>query len=133
MRLLVTAVLFATFTPVASGAPPMRAPGTAGGLADSCRALSEIFSQTNATMTPDEEGARIGAAGYCLGFVKGFRYGHLYLSTLVQQAAFCIPHEVTEDQIARVVVKRVESHPEIEHVESPVFLAEVLSSTWPCR
>lgn len=131
MRWIVAVVLLAISVP--SYPLDMANFGTARGLSDSCNAMLQVSrAELTNPIAPEDEGAFFAASGMCLGFIQGFRNGLYYAYSLGLSPSICLPDGVTDDQIARVLIKKVEQNPEIEHLKAGPFLAVTLSATWPC-
>ena len=65
--------------------------------------------------------------GQCSGSIGSITY------FLKSNSLVCIPADVTGDQITRVIVKQLETHPEQLHLRFELQAAYALGSTWPCR
>jgi hypothetical protein len=61
---------------------------------------------------------------FCLGFLSGLSYASNH---------GCAPKGVTQGQIARVVVKYIDSHPERMQEQFGILALEALTSAFPCR
>jgi Rap1a immunity proteins len=63
--------------------------------------------------------------GYCVDLVIG-------LARDAYAPRICLPREVTDEQIVRVVVQYIDSQPARLHEDFAVLATEALSKTWPC-
>jgi hypothetical protein len=61
---------------------------------------------------------------YVVGAVDGMWWGEPNL--------ICLPQGVTQDQLAEVVAKYLEDHPERLHLGAPVLIADALQPAFPC-
>ena len=62
--------------------------------------------------------------GYCLGLVSGVFYS---------SREICAPAEVTNGQLARVVVQYVDARPARMHEGFKKFALEAMKAAWPCK
>jgi hypothetical protein len=65
-------------------------------------------------------------SGECSGAVQMLRY------TSRRNAGVCYPQQATSGQIARVIVKYLNDHPEKLHEDYRVLSVEALQKAWPC-
>ena len=73
-------------------------------------------------------GAGAGTAhlrGYCVDLVIGVAR-NAYVPSI------CLPREVTDEQIVRVVVRYIDSQPAPLHEDFVLLAIEALRKTWPC-
>lgn len=109
-------------------------PGTARGLVDACDVMLEAVDRNFRQLpTPEDEGAYFTAGGYCMGYLEGFRNGYMVSSIQSGKTNICLPNGVTLEQIARILSKRLEQSPEMEHLPQFGFVSVVLAATWPCE
>lgn len=104
-------------------------------LADGCRVLAEIQAGTAAERY-GSDGVMVKAtsAGYCAGYLNGVLGGYsagVFKSN--QAKKYCLPASVNVSQIARLIAKYVEEHPEVENIDELTFVLAMLAVTWPCR
>jgi hypothetical protein len=72
--------------------------------------------------------------GVCLGFVKGIEAGvSMAYDYENRTAPFCVPDEVTNGQMLRVLTKFITDHPEKAHYQTRVLELEALMKTFPCE
>jgi len=70
----------------------------------------------------------------CRGFINGAYDGHNVVSTIYKQDhVFCPPKNVTVGQIAKVVVKHLENHPEKLHEMAVGAVYAALYLAFPCE
>jgi hypothetical protein len=62
--------------------------------------------------------------GICSGLISGLAYSDLMI---------CIPPEVRNDQMARVVVQYIDQRPVKRHENFLKLASEALRVTWPCK
>src|SRR5262245_65157616 len=63
--------------------------------------------------------------GYCVDLVIGFAR-NAYVPRI------CLPREVTDKQIVRIVVRYIDSQPARLHEDFVLLAKEALRETWPC-
>jgi hypothetical protein len=63
--------------------------------------------------------------GYCVDLVIGVAR-NAYVPSI------CLPREVTDEQIVRVVVRYIDSQPARLHEDFVLLAIEALRKTWPC-
>ena len=63
--------------------------------------------------------------GYCVDLVMG-------VARDAYAPRICLPREVTDEQIVRVVVQYIDSQPARLHEDFVVLAIEALRKTWPC-
>ena len=63
--------------------------------------------------------------GYCVDLVIG-------VARDAYAPRICLPREVTDEQIVRVVVQYIDSQPARLHEDFVVLAMEALRKTWPC-
>lgn len=69
------------------------------------------------------------APGICIGAISGLAF------VLRAIPAYCadVPYAATYDQIARVVIRYIEEHPQRMHKPFLNLAVEALHDAWPCR
>ena len=87
-----------------------------------CKALVE-------DQAPNAELFRLG--NICAGIVIGFASVGQYLSPPEWQ--FCAPATSNAQQLAQVVVKYIEAHPQRIHEDFRRLTVEALHDAWPCK
>lgn len=100
-------------------------------------------------MTPPQvEGGQAGRVGYldgntflrqcensrvaCVTYLQGVNDG--LLAVIVgtnRDMIYCIPSRATIDQVADIVIRYVEAHPERRHLQMPVLMTNALADVWP--
>jgi hypothetical protein len=120
-------VLALAMMATAQSSHPMKAVGgiTADALVKNCRNITLLDKTGNGNALQ---------AGLCSGYIAGFVdgtyigkvHGHLPIP-------YCLPPNVTNDELAKVVIKYADQHPEQLHETAPYFIAKALSVTFPCR
>jgi Rap1a immunity proteins len=81
----------------------------------------------------DQPQSSMFTQGDCMGFVVGVNDGIL-LAYIVQNRPlpFCVPHEVINGQILRVVVKYIKDHPQKGYVQTVILEMYALKDAFPC-
>lgn len=67
-------------------------------------------------------------SGPCIAYVGGVVDGMLW----GEPSYLCLPEGVTQGQLAAVVAKFLEDHPERMHLNAPVLIADALQGAFPC-
>ncbi len=70
-----------------------------------------------------------GLGNFCSGVVHGLAY---LSNNLPPDSRSCIPATSTARQLARVVVKYIEAHPERMHEDFKQLAVEAFHYAWPC-
>ena len=135
---LFAAFVLAAPSPQAFAQAQSDPPSTAKALVDGCRELSRIDSGESEPESYSEEQVLVGilGAGNCLGYINGFLGGYGFAAHQAvgpNTEKICIPKGVTQGQIARVLVNRLEQKPEFEHVAPLPYVIAILQMTWPCN
>jgi hypothetical protein len=78
---------------------------------------------------PIDEG-RFGLAMFCAGVVQGIAV----MALNAPEAGRCAkpPHDVSRQQLVRVVVRYIEARPQRMHEFFPSLVLEALREAWPC-
>ncbi len=79
-------------------------------------------------------------AGVCMGFLAGFPAGQEiqnyvgagYKSTALNRG-YCVPEAANKGQIAQVLVKYLNAHPEKLHYQPGVLMYLALAEAFPCK
>jgi Rap1a immunity proteins len=74
-----------------------------------------------------DDPSRLTTAGMCAGEVVGV------VEAMRTSGLICPPDGVTNDQLVRIVVTEIESHPEGLHEDFIVPASAIFMATWPCR
>src|SRR5690554_4115126 len=94
--------------------------------ADSCRKAIEFSGGSKSSNWKDAL-----EAAECFGYLKGFFDGYNLAEIRESDAsAICIPDNVSLNQVARLVVKTSDDHPEIGHYDRWRLVEHALKSTW---
>jgi Rap1a immunity proteins len=72
----------------------------------------------------EDKNTEIYMRGYCLGLISG-------IYSMSQR--ICAPAEVTNSQLARVVVQYIDARPARMHENFGKFALEAMQAAWPCR
>jgi hypothetical protein len=108
---------------------------TAKDLADGCRALTAMLDSPDvppANFTVENMGSKGMRAGQCAGWLGGFIAGYSVGRGAPAHVNYCLPKDVSTAQIARLVAKRIEDNPQLEHVGRLEATMGILMGTWPC-
>lgn len=69
----------------------------------------------------------------CLGYLQGFSGLNALYEQVQQKTFWCLPDGVRNEQIVRVVVKYLQSHPELLHQSKAGLAALALGEAFPCN
>lgn len=93
-----------------------------------CRPILDVTAEETLPYT------QLNQAGFCMGYVQGISDGLAYSEATTQsKKTVCMPMHVTASQIARVVLRYGDEHPEKLHWPSTDFTIESLRNAFPCR
>lgn len=105
-------------------------------LASGCRAAAEILGNTGSDDGPQGQLEAMKftlGAGNCIGYIRGFIAAHSLMTHRGGAPQYCLPDGVSTEQIARLLVRRLEEHPQFMHSPDMVLVLGVLQGTWPCN
>jgi Rap1a immunity proteins len=72
--------------------------------------------------------------GICLGYVRGVDDGvQTAYDILNETQPYCLPSEVTNGQMIRVLIKFIKDHPEKAHSKTRVLEIESFMDAFPCK
>ena len=72
--------------------------------------------------------------GVCLGFVRGLHMTHeIYGAISENYKVFCLPENVSTTQLAKIILKYLENHPENLHLEAASTAFVALKKVFPCE
>ena len=101
-----------------------------------CRDGNELLSKCKATLKTTTDPKDIPDANFCLGFIVGvadtsITYHGLYNAPHL----VCIPADakIPHTQLATVVVKYLENHPDQLHYEASSTVIAALREVFPCK
>jgi hypothetical protein len=94
-----------------------------GGFAAGSESANDLMPGCRAVV--ENENTDIYMRGYCLGLISGVFYS-------VSQG-ICAPAEVTNGQLARVVVQYIDARPGRMHEGFRKFALEAMKAAWPCK
>ena len=107
-----------------------------------------LFGESGSTMSRRDVDAGSVCIAYLRGFSEGGRaallraagttYGEKIMDWTEAEIAkrfrsFCMPYEVTAGQIAKIVVKYLEAHPETLHKQPMILVHAALDDAFPCK
>jgi hypothetical protein len=72
------------------------------------------------------------AGGVCMGYIDGLRTGLQLLKATNPNARVCIPQEVSISELARVLVKWADQHPELLHKIKVSGALAAWGEAFPC-
>jgi hypothetical protein len=77
-----------------------------------------------------------GCTGFVSGFTDGVKFGTQYAEDKAGKKVpglFCLPGEVENGQIIRIILKYIRDHPEEAHQPTSFLLVDALRRSFPCR
>ncbi|WP_366513046.1 Rap1a/Tai family immunity protein [uncultured Agrobacterium sp.] len=83
------------------------------------------FYVTGASLLTACEKDSLFCIGYVTGVIDGLTWG--------QPTTLCIPDEVKNTQLVRVVKKYLQDNPGRLHLNATVQIADAVQGTWPCQ
>jgi Rap1a immunity proteins len=94
-----------------------------------CKATENIDADTKRVPIKDASDV-----GLCMGFISGVVDLNTLDSGILKHPTngWCVPDSATSTQLAKVVVKYGNEHPEELHVTSVIFVANALLAAFPC-
>ncbi len=129
--LLILCISSTTQTKPSAGAASLPSFASTISAEDLVRLCRPVMNATPENTLPLDQ---TNAAGFCMGYVTGVSDAVSYAEnggTFSQN--LCIPKGVSSSQIARIVVKYGNDHPERLHLHATVFTIEALQGAFPCR
>jgi hypothetical protein len=116
--LLVAAVLIAAAAPAFVADDDVSNKLTGNALLPHCRALV------------DDDFATTPGAGLCAGMISTLFWSQ---RTLGGSLKFCAPSKsITRGQSRQVVLRYLENHPELLHLDIRLLAADAMREAWPC-
>jgi len=102
-----------------TGAQALHAQTTGNKLREQCAAASRSEMSIN--------------AGLCIGFINGFWEVAKMLPLSAKINLACWPDGVTPNQIAKIVVKYLDEHPERLHLPAAQLVYDATYAVFPCE
>jgi|ERR1700683_2305483 len=78
----------------------------------------------------------MGCTGFVSGFTSGMKFGTDYAADKAGKKVpglFCLPDEVENGQIIRIVLKYVRDNPEEAHQPTSFLVVDALRKAFPCK
>lgn len=100
------------------------------------RICSVIENDKN--LSEREFGQLMNCLGYVSGFADGVEHEAMYTNSRAKRATqgasvpFCIPDEVENGQLIRIVLKYIRDNPAQEHKPTPLLIVAALELSFPC-
>lgn len=95
---------------------------------------NKLLSECKETLNDDSQD--FFKSGFCLGFVSATADSMEALNLVVGKYAkkhpYCVPAEVTNGQMVRVIVKSLEAKPADLHLNAYFLVVRALDEAWPC-
>jgi|SRR5271165_6558004 len=106
-------------------------------LVTSCRAIAEVTNSVGRSMPTTDLMEDFHKAGTCMGFIQGV----IDYDTIVTTDKnghptgrhFCVPAEASETQLAKVVVKYGDDHPQQLHLPAAMIVLLAMKDAFPCQ
>lgn len=105
--------------------------GSAETLLNDCSAVNQMDPQTNAVPAKDVQRIQ-----FCFGYVLGVIDMHSIMaagSGRVKDTNYCIPANASWPQLAKVVVKYGNDHPEVLNQAALILISDAFSQAFPCQ
>jgi hypothetical protein len=77
----------------------------------------------------------MACVGYVNGFTSGVDYEVAYANSLTNHkppAPFCLPADVENGQIIRVILKYIRDNPALAHLPTGAIIVDALKTVYPC-
>ena len=121
-----------------SGNPALAETGSGNKLLERCKGAITTLD------TNDYENADQFGSGICFGYLHGSRdaydisvgalkFSGTYDNEITKSVLPCIPEQVQVIQLARILVKYLESHPEELHEDQSFLISKAFLKAFPCR
>lgn len=73
-------------------------------------------------------------AGYCLGFIHSNEQEEMVRKMSDNaKKMYCMPKDITDEQLARVLIKYLEGHPDQLHLAASQLIWMAYSNGWRCK
>lgn len=106
-------------------------------LVEVCRAGNEVTHNVGSNMPMKDLLEDFKKAGTCMGFIQGvLDYDTIATTDENGHPAgrhFCVPAEASETQLAKVVAKYGDDHPQQLHLPAAVVVLLAMKDAFPCR
>jgi len=104
---------------------------------------NELLKSCNALLNSEQarresDIAALASGLPCLYYTVGFMHGYAFGSRSAERGLnlFCLPENsenITGEQLARIIVKWAQEHPEKLHEGSPMVMLAALNTAFPCK
>jgi hypothetical protein len=95
---------------------------TGAELQDSCRPINMVHGTRSY--------AQFGNMSQCIGYIVGV--SDLTIISTLPEPLICRPREVTDGNVAQVVLAYLDRHPSDLHLEAVFFVTYALMQAYPC-
>lgn len=106
-------------------------------LVTSCRAPAEVERSIGSTMPMKDLLEEFKKSGTCMGFIQGIidsdTIAHTDKNGHPVGRNLCVPTEASEGQLAKIVVKYGDDHPEQLHLPAAVIVLLAMKNAFPCQ
>lgn len=106
-------------------------------LVTSCRAADKVMRSVGSTMSTMDLLEEFKKSGTCTGFIQGV-LDHETITTTDENGHpagrhFCVPAEASSTQLAKIVVKYGDDHPQQLHLPAVIIVLLAMGDAFPCR
>jgi hypothetical protein len=97
-----------------------------------------VHAQTTGNELREQCGAAVRrelsiGAGLCIGFINGYQQVAAMLPPSAKVKLACWPDGVTPNQVAKVVIKYLDNHPERLHLPAVQLIYDATYEVFPCE
>jgi Rap1a immunity proteins len=106
-------------------------------LVTSCRAIDEVENMVGSDIPAKDLLEEFHKAGTCMGFIQAIidsdTIAHTDENGHPAGRKLCVPPEASDRQLAKVVVKYSNDHPQQLHLPAAVIVLLAMTGAFPCR
>lgn len=102
--------------------------GTAEDLVNGCKGAENVDPVMKTV--PGKDATKVG---FCFGYISGvLDFDRLESAARKQAARYCVPDNASSSQLAKVIVKYGNDHPEELHLPAVAFVGLAMITAFPC-
>ncbi|MGB8581634.1 MAG: Rap1a/Tai family immunity protein [Candidatus Sulfotelmatobacter sp.] len=137
MRIAAVALLMILCSSVGQAEPDINfRAGFGEQLVTSCRAIGEVTNSVGRSTPTTDLLEDFHKAGTCMGFIQGVIDSDTIAHTDKNGhpvGRLCVPAEASERQLAKIVVKYGDDHPQQLHFPAAVIVLLAMKEAFPCQ
>lgn len=99
----------------------------------SAKTISELLVECKPVLGEHVNAEELANAGVCAGYIQGVIEGWDARSEIKKPATFCMPDNVTNEQVIRLFIEAYKEKPQYLHLPSAVAIPIVMAQTFPCK